>query len=43
VGYDLTHFPNHFNIIIKAEEPLQTGFESGVHPGDKVEFIFPQR
>ncbi len=39
-GYDLTHYPNHFNIIIKAALPLKTGLEAGVHPGDKVAFIF---
>jgi hypothetical protein len=39
-GYDLTHFPNHFNIIVRAEEPLQTGFEMGVHPGGEVRFHF---
>jgi len=39
-GYDLTHFPNHFNIVIKAPAPLKTGLESGVHPGDTVAFIF---
>ncbi len=39
-GYDLTHFPNHLNIIIRTSEPVSTGFESGFHPGDIVRFTF---
>lgn len=39
-GYDLTHYPNHFNIIIRVSEPLLTGFEMGVHPGAEVRFVF---
>lgn len=40
-GYDLTHYPNHFNIIIKKSEPLQTGYEMDLHPGAEIRFIFP--
>lgn len=39
-GYDLTHFPNHMNIIIHIDDPLYTGYEAGLHPGDSIEFIF---
>ncbi|HNT55103.1 MAG TPA: hypothetical protein PKG95_10355 [Anaerolineaceae bacterium] len=42
-GYDLTHFPNHLNIIIKASEPVQTGLELGYVPGTPLSFIFPGR
>lgn len=42
-GYDLTHFPNHMNLIIKTDAPLFTGFETGYHPGVSVAFIFPGR
>lgn len=39
-GYDLTHYPNHFNIIIKSETPIITGYEMGIHPGAEVRFTF---
>jgi hypothetical protein len=39
-GYDLTHFPNHFNIVVRAAAPLQTGFEMDIHPGAEVRFTF---
>lgn len=42
-GYDLTHFPNHMNLIIKTDTALFTGFEAGFHPGVSVAFIFPGR
>ncbi len=42
-GYDLTHFPNHFNIVIRALGPISTGYESGFHPGDTVRFTFSGR
>jgi hypothetical protein len=42
-GYDLTHFPNHMNIVVKAEGPLLTGEEAGFQPGDPISFIFPGR
>ncbi len=41
-GYDLTHFPNHFNIVIRADGPISTGFESGFQLGETVTFIFPK-
>ena len=40
-GYEFAHMPNHMNIIIQAAEPLQTGFELGLHPGNPVRFVFP--
>ncbi len=39
-GYDLTHWPNHFNIIVRASEPLLTGHEMGVHSGAELRFVF---
>lgn len=39
-GYDLTHFPNHFNIIVKAVGEVKTGHESGFYPGTQVVFRF---
>jgi hypothetical protein len=42
-GYDMTHFPNHMNIIIKTEHDLYTGFEAGLVLGQPVTFTFPGR
>jgi len=42
-GYDLTHFSNHMNLIIKTDHSLFTGFEAGYHPGVSIAFIFPGR
>lgn len=42
-GYDLTHFPNHMNLVVKVNEPLQTGFEMGVDTGAPVVFTFENR
>ncbi len=42
-GYDLTHFPNHLNIVVCAGEPVSTGLEFGFHLGDSVTFIFPKK
>lgn len=39
-GYDLTHFPNHMNIIIRIDGDLYTGLEANLHPGASIEFIF---
>ncbi len=39
-GYDLTHYPNHFNIIVRVSEPLRTGKEMDVHPGAEIRFVF---
>ncbi|MFO8035706.1 MAG: hypothetical protein R6U57_03660 [Anaerolineales bacterium] len=40
-GFDLTHFPNHMNIVIQTREPLQTGKESGVQLKAEITFIPP--
>jgi hypothetical protein len=42
-GYDLTHFPNHMNIIVKIDKALYTGKEIGLKPGDPITFVFPGR
>lgn len=42
-GYDMTHFPNHMNIIIKIEGELYTGLEAGVQVGAPIAFVFPGR
>ncbi|HWQ45937.1 MAG TPA: hypothetical protein VN376_03670 [Longilinea sp.] len=42
-GYDMTHFPNHMNIIIKITGSLYTGLEAGFKVGDPISFIFPGR
>lgn len=42
-GYDLTHFPNHMNIIIKTGAELFTGLEAGFVSGAPIEFLFPGR
>jgi len=41
-GYDLTHFPNHMNIIIQVQGALQTGLESGYQPGVQIAFTQPE-
>jgi len=41
-GYDLTHFPNHMNIIIMVNGDLFTGLEAKYMPGDRIEFSFVQ-
>lgn len=41
-GYDLTHFPNHFNVVIRTDEPARTGFEAGFRLGAPVRFTFTQ-
>lgn len=41
-GYDMTHFPNHMNIVIQAVEPIQTGYEAGLQPGAEIRFIFTE-
>lgn len=35
VGYDETHMPNHYNIVIRMEKK-KTGLELGLKPGDHV-------
>jgi len=42
-GYDMTHFPNHMNIIIKIEGELYTGLEAGLKVGTPISFVFPGR
>jgi len=42
-GYDMTHFPNHMNIIIKIEGGLYTGLEAGCKVGEPISFLFPGR
>lgn len=42
-GYDMTHFPNHMNIIIKINGSLFTGLEAGFKVGDPISFVFPGR
>ena len=42
-GYDMTHFPNHMNIIIKTEEQLFTGLEMKFELGQSVTFNYPGR
>lgn len=41
-GYDLTHFPNHMNIVIQTDGPLYTGHEAGLQPGAEIRFIFTE-
>lgn len=42
-GYDMTHFPNHMNIIIKIDGDLFTGLEAGIKVGAPISFVFPGR
>jgi len=42
-GYDMTHFPNHMNIIIKIDGELYTGLEAGLEVGTPISFVFPGR
>lgn len=42
-GYDMTHSPNHLNIILTTEQEPLTGLQAGLHPGDEISFIFPGR
>jgi hypothetical protein len=39
-GYDMAHFPNHMNIVVKVKEPLITGYEAGLKPGASITFTF---
>lgn len=41
-GFDESHFPNHYNIVIKGTPPA-TGVELGQKPGDQVLFVPPSR
>lgn len=42
-GYDMTHFPNHMNIIIKIDGELYTGLDEGFKVGMPIVFVFPGR
>jgi hypothetical protein len=42
-GYDMTHFPNHMNIVIKTERELFTGIEINFNLGESITFIYPER
>ncbi|HAF62338.1 MAG TPA: hypothetical protein DCK95_08430 [Anaerolineaceae bacterium] len=42
-GYDMTHFPNHINIIIKTERELFTGSEINFDLGQLITFVYPER
>jgi hypothetical protein len=37
-GYDMTHMPNHMNIIVRVGEPLKTGLELGLQLGQILHF-----
>lgn len=39
IGFDATHFPNHYNLIIHVTD-LATGYEIGLNLEDKAEFIY---
>ncbi|MCR4398757.1 MAG: hypothetical protein NUV93_07325 [Firmicutes bacterium] len=36
-GFDLSHFPNHMNIVVRSGSPM-TGEEMGLEPGMEVQF-----
>ena len=36
VGFDLSHFPNHMNLVVKGD--LRSGEDLGIRVGDGVEF-----
>lgn len=40
-GFDLTHSPNHLNIVIHAPEPLRTGKENGIQLKSTIHFVQP--
>lgn len=42
-GYDMTHFPNHMNIVIKTNTELYTGYEKGLELGQVITFKFSGR
>lgn len=37
-GFDLTHFPNHMNILLQGAE-LRDGLSLGLEPGDQIVFV----
>lgn len=42
-GYDMTHFPNHMNIILKTDRDLFTGLDANFEVGAPVTFVYPGR
>jgi enamine deaminase RidA (YjgF/YER057c/UK114 family) len=42
VGFDLTHTPNHLNIVVRADH-RRSGEELGLVPGDRVVFSMRER
>lgn len=40
-GFDESHFPNHYNVVIKGTR-LVTGIELGQKPGDPLIFVPPE-
>lgn len=41
LGYDLSHFPNHMNIVARGD--LRSGEERGLRPGDTIVFAQGRR
>lgn len=39
-GFDLTHFPNHLNLVVRTDE-LGSGSEKGLRIEDLLEFAWP--
>lgn len=39
-GFDLTHFPNHMNIVLRSESAM-TGEEIGIEVGATIQFLGP--
>ncbi len=37
-GFDETHFPNHYNIVLLSHARI-SGYEAGIHLGDKVKIV----
>lgn len=41
LGYDLSHFPNHMNVVVRGE--LKSGEERDLRPGDTLIFTSSNR
>ncbi|MCL5027053.1 MAG: hypothetical protein M1531_11280 [Chloroflexi bacterium] len=39
-GFDLTHFPNHLNIVVKTDD-LRSGADAGLLAEEAMEFAWP--
>lgn len=39
-GFDLTHLPNHLNVVVRTGERLRTGQEMGLALGARARFAF---